>query len=295
MKARDLGELSSFVVVAKEKSFRRAAAQLNVIPSTLSHSMRALEERLGVRLLNRTTRTVALTDAGATLLAQIAPAFEAIRVAVEGVNEARQHPRGTLRINAPRLAANMVLAPVLRRFTQEFPDVKLEIDSDDTIRDIVQAGFDAGIRTGEFIDHDMIATRVSADFRMAIVGSPGYFANNPAPHIPHDLREHRCINYRFPDGTVYRWEFEKDGAPVTVRLEGPLTVNSPDLVVSAALDGIGIAYATEDMVADHLKSGRLTRILEDWSPVFPGYYIFYPSRQVSAALRAFVGVLKKPG
>ncbi len=293
MKARDLGELASFIVVAEEKSFRRAAAKLNVIPSTLSHSMRSLEERLGVRLLNRTTRTVVLSEAGAALLAEITPAFEAIRSAVEGVSEARQHPSGTIRVNAPHMAANMVLAPVLRQFTRDFPEVSLEIDLDETVKDIVKAGFDAGIRTGEFIDQDMIATRVSEDFTMAIVGSPAYFAENPVPRIPHDLQRHRCINYRFPDGTVYRWEFEKDRAPLTIRLDGPLTVNSADLVLSAALDGVGIAYATEAMVDDHIASGRLVRVLRDWSPTFPGYYLFYPSRQITAAMRALIDVLKR--
>jgi DNA-binding transcriptional LysR family regulator len=293
MKANEFSELSAFIAVAEERNFRRAAARLNVIPSTLSHAIRSLEERLGVRLLNRTTRTVVPTEAGAALLAEISPAFDAIKDAVERVKEHRASPHGTVRINASQMAANLVLVPILKKFTAQYPDVSLEIDVNETVPDIVRAGFDAGIRTGEFIDQDMVAVRVSQDFRMAIVGSPEYFRDHPVPDSPHDLRGHRCINYRFPDGNVYRWEFEKDGQPITVRLDGPLTVNSADLVLSSTLDGIGLAYATEEMVQPFLASGRLQRVLENWSPTFPGYYLFYPNRrQLSAAMVALVDTLR---
>jgi DNA-binding transcriptional LysR family regulator len=293
VKANEFSELNAFIAVAEERNFRRAAARLNVIPSTLSHAIRSLEESLGVRLLNRTTRTVVPTEAGAALLAEISPAFDIVKDAVERVKEHRASPKGTVRINASQLAANLVLVPILKTFTARYPDVSLEIDINETVPDIVRAGFDAGIRTGEFIDQDMVAVRVSEDFRMAIVGSPDYFRDHPIPESPHDLTGHRCINYRFPDGNVYRWEFEKDGRPITVRLDGPLTVNSADLVLSSTLDGIGLAYATEGMVQPHIKTGRLVRVLEDWSPTFPGYYLFYPTRrQLSAAMVALVDSLR---
>lgn len=293
MRANELAELSAFVAVAEERSFRRAAARLNLMPSTLSHSMRSLEERLGVRLLNRTTRTVSPTDAGQALLAQIAPAFAKIETAVEGVNAFRAKPHGTVRLNVPHMAATMVLAPIVRRFALDYPDVTLEVAANDAFLDIVSERFDAGIRLGESLERDMIAVRVSPDFRTAIVCSPDYLARHPAPETPQDLHRHRCIGYRAASGTIYRWEFERNGEPVVVQVSGPLVVDAPDLMISAALDGVGLAYATESAVAEHLASGRLARVLEDWSPTFPGFFLYYPGRrQTSAALRALVDMLR---
>lgn len=293
MRASELAELSAFVAVAEARSFRRAAARLNLTPSTLSHSLRSLEERLGVRLLNRTTRTVSPTDAGHALLKQIAPAFASIETAVEGINAFRLKPHGTIRLNVPHLAATMVLAPVLRRFALDYPDVTLEVAANDAFIDIVDEGFDAGIRLGESLDQDMTAVRVSPDFRTAIVGSPDYFTRHPVPATPHDLQTQPCIGYRAASGILYRWEFEKDGRPLTVQVSGPLVIDAPSLMISAALDGVGLAYATESVVADHLASGRLIRVLEDWSPSFPGFYLYYPGRrQISAALRVLAEMLR---
>jgi DNA-binding transcriptional LysR family regulator len=293
MRANELAELSAFVAVAEARSFRRAAARLNLTPSTLSHALRSLEERLGVRLLNRTTRTVSPTEAGHALLKQIAPAFASIETAVESVNAFRNKPHGTIRLNVPHLAATMVLAPVLRRFALDYPDVTLEVAANDAFIDIVDEGFDAGIRLGESLDQDMTAVRVSPDFKTAIVGSPDYFTRHPVPETPHDLQNQPCIGYRAASGTLYRWEFEKDGKPLTVQVSGPLVIDAPGLMISAALDGVGLAYATESVVADHLASGRLIRVLEDWSPSFPGFYLYYPGRrQTSAALRVLVEMLR---
>jgi DNA-binding transcriptional LysR family regulator len=293
MRANEFAELTAFVAVAEARSFRRAATRLNLTPSTLSHSLRALEERLGVKLLNRTTRTVSTTDAGRALLAELAPAFANIETAVEGVNAYRARPHGAVRLNVPHMAAIMVLAPILGRFAREYPDVMLEIAANDAFIDIVREGFDAGIRLGESLDQDMIALRVSPDFRTAIVGSPDYFETHPAPETPHDLHKHLCIGYRAARGDLYRWEFEKDGKPLAVQVAGPLIIDSPSLLVSAALDGVGLAFATESVVADHLASGRLIRILEDWSPSFTGFFLYYPGRrQTSAALRALLAMVR---
>lgn len=293
MRANELAELTAFVAVAEERSFRRAAARLNLMPSTLSHSLRTLEERLGVKLLNRTTRTVSPTDAGNSLLAEIAPAFASIETAVEGINAFRAKPHGTVRLNVPHMAATMVLSPVVGRFARDYPDVTLEIAANDAFIDIVREGYDAGIRLGESLDQDMVAVRVSSDFKAAIVGSPDYFAVHPIPETPHDLQKHLCIGYRAAAGTLYRWEFEKHGKPLTVQVSGPLIIDAPDLMISAVLDGVGLAFATEQAVGEQLTSGRLVRVLEDWSISFPGFFLYYPGRrQTSAALRALIETLR---
>jgi DNA-binding transcriptional LysR family regulator len=293
MRANELAELTAFVAVAEERSFRRAAARLNLMPSTLSHSLRSLEERLGVKLLNRTTRTVSPTDAGHSLLAEIAPAFASIETAVEGINAFRAKPHGVVRLNVPHMAAAMVLGPIVGRFAKNYPDVTLEVAANDAFIDIVREGFDAGIRLGESLDQDMVAVRVSPDFKSAIVGSPAYFARYPIPGTPHDLQEHLCIGYRAAAGTLYRWEFEKNGKPLTVQVSGPLIIDAPDLMISAALDGVGLAFATEQAISGHLASGRLVRVLEDWSLSFPGFFLYYPGRrQTSAALRALIETIR---
>jgi DNA-binding transcriptional LysR family regulator len=293
MRANEFAELTAFVTVAEERSFRRAAARLNLTPSTLSHSLRALEERLGVRLLNRTTRAVSPTPAGQGLIDQLTPSLAGLKAAVEGVNAFKNRPHGTVRLNVPHMAAAMVLAPALRRFSLEYPDITLEIAASDAFIDIVRAGFDAGVRLGESIAQDMRAVRVSADFKTAIVGSPDYFKRYPAPKTPYDLNDHLCIGYRAAGGTLYRWEFEKRRKPLSVQVKGPLIVDTPTLLFSAALDGVGLAYGTEIAIADHLLAGRLIQVLKDWSPSFPGFYLYYPGRlRSSAALRALMHMLR---
>jgi DNA-binding transcriptional LysR family regulator len=296
MKTNELAELTAFVAVAEEKSFRRAAARLNLTPSTLSHSLRTLEERIGVRLLNRTTRTVSTTEAGQALLARIGPAFFAIESAMEAVNVFRDKPHGTVRLSVPVLAARMVLAPVLGRFAQTYPDVKLEIAANDGFVDIVRDGFDAGIRLGESLDQDMIAMPVTGEFRTAVVASPGYFSSRPPPQKPQDLREHLCIGQRgISSGALYRWEFEKDGEALALAVDGPLVLDNHDLTVAAALDGVGIACTVESVAAPHIEAGRLVRVLADWCPRYPGFFLYYPGRrQVSGALHALLEMLRRP-
>jgi DNA-binding transcriptional LysR family regulator len=294
MRANELTELTAFMVIAQELSFRRAAARLNLTPSTLSHSLRALEERLGVRLLNRTTRTVSPTDAGRMLLETIAPAFASIETAVEDVNAFRTRPHGTLRVNVPLMAATTVLAPRLGAFARQFPDVTLEVAVNDGFVDIVRHGFDAGIRLGESLDQDMTAVRVSPDLRVAVVGSPDYLAKHTAPVVPHDLQHHLCIGYRMiTSGVLYRWEFEKDAQKLAVQVSGPLVVDTLDLMISASLDGVGLANVPESSVAEHLHSGKLVRVLDDWCTPFPGFFLYYAGRrQTSAALRALIATLR---
>ncbi|MFT3691201.1 LysR family transcriptional regulator [Paenirhodobacter sp.] len=294
MRTGDFGELAAFVAIAEEGGFRRAAARLNLTPSTLSHSLRSLEEKLGVRLVSRTTRTVALTEAGEALLRQIGPAFARIETAVETINTFRDHPAGTVRISVPRAVAARVLVPKFRAFSDRYPDVTLEVAAENGFVDIVKQGFDAGIRLGESLDRDMIAVRVTPDLRAAVVAAPDYLARFPAPETPRDLHRHACIGWRQPgSGALYRWEFAKDGQALSVAVTGPLILNDPDLMVDAALSGVGLAYATEQHVADHLAAGRLIRVLEDWCPPYPGFFLYYPGRrQPPAALRALVEMLR---
>jgi DNA-binding transcriptional LysR family regulator len=273
-----LDVLTAFAAVAEERSFTKAAARLGVSTSALSHAMRGLEERLGVRLLARTTRSVAPTEAGEQLLAQVGPALGDIRTALDGIGRLRERPAGRLRVVMPRLAASMVLLPRLARFAREYPDVVLDVTTDSGPVDIVAARFDAGIDIGEFIQRDMVAVRVSADQRAAIVASPAYFKAHPKPRKPQDLLQHRCIGCRH--GTaLYRWEFEKGGKEVTVGPPGPVVLDDVDLMVRAALDGVGIAFTFEEQVASLLARRRLVRVLEDWCPPWPGYFIYYPSRR----------------
>lgn len=296
MRTGDLGELAAFVAIAEEGGFRRAAARLNLTPSTLSHSLRSLEGKLGVRLVSRTTRTVALTEAGHALLRRIGPAFASIETAVETVNDFRDHPAGTIRVSVPRTVAARVLAPKFRAFTERYPDVTLEIAAENGFVDIVRQGFDAGIRLGESLERDMIAVRVTPDLATAVVASPDYFARFPPPETPRDLHRHRCVGWRrIGSGALYRWEFEKDGRALSVAVNGPLVLDDPDLMVEAALDGVGLAYSTEQHIGGHLASGRLVRVLEDWCPPYPGFFLYYPSRrQAPAALRALVDMLRMP-
>jgi DNA-binding transcriptional LysR family regulator len=295
MPREELSVLAAFAVVADERSFTRAAVRLGVSTSAVSHSIRALEERLGVRLLARTTRNVAPTDAGERLLAQLRPALDGIEAALNEVGRLRERPAGTIRLIAPPVAIAMTVSPKLARFARDYPDVVLDITTeDDSRRDLIAARFDAGIHLGEFLQRDMVAVRVSGQQRAAIVAAPSYFDSRPKPKTPRDLTAHRCIRYRMgTGGPVYRWEFEKRGKPVTVSVSGPLIVNDVELTLRAALDGIGLAFALEEHAAGHIARGELVRVLEDWCPPFDGFFLYYPSRrQQPAALRALVDALR---
>jgi DNA-binding transcriptional LysR family regulator len=278
MSTDSLDVLAAFVAVAEERSFTKAAVRLGVSTSALSHAIRGLEERLGVRLLARTTRSVAPTEAGDQLLAQVGPALGHIRTALHGIGRLRERPAGRVRVVMPRLAASMVLLPKLARFTREYADVILDVTTESRPVDIVAERFDAGIELGEFIQRDMIAVRVSPDQRAAIVASPAYFKKHTKPREPQDLLKHRCIGCRHGEA-LYRWEFEKRGREVTVGVSESIVLDDVDLMVRAALDGVGIAFTFEEQVRPLLAKRRLLRVLEDWCPPFPGYFIYYPSRR----------------
>ena len=294
MNGDEFGLLRAFSVVADERSFTRAAGKLGVSPSALSHAIRKLEERVGVRLLARTTRSVAPTQAGLSLLERVRPALTEIETSLDDLALTRDRPAGSLRLLASKMALRLVLAPKLIAFAQAHPDVALEIVSDSSSVDLVAAEFDAGVHVGEYIEQDMISVRVSPDQRAAIVGSPGYLASRPVPKSPRDLTRHRCIGYRMGRG-IYRWEFEKRGRSLSVNVPWSMTVDDLDLLTSAAVHGLGLAYLFEDSAAKHLASGSLVRVLEDWCPPFPGYFLYYPhARQKSAALAALVTALRMP-
>ena len=294
MRGAEYADLASFVAVAQALSFRRASARLGLSPSALSHAIRELEARLGARLLNRTTRSVALTDAGRALFDRLQPAFSDIADAVEAVQAYQDRPSGTVRLNLPKLAAHSVLAPTFGRFARTYPEVRLEVTVDDGLTDIVAGGFDAGVRPGEQLQRDMVAVRITPDLRTAVVGSPAYFTGHPAPARPEDLQDHACINYRWSgSGAVYRWPFVRAGEAFKVQVEGPLTLNDTDLILAAALDGAGLACLLEDRVGPDLAAGRLVRVLESWSPTFPGFYLYYAGRrQTPPALRALIDFLR---
>ena len=293
MMPNDLSALPAFLAVAEERSFTRAAKRLGVSASAMSHAMRALEEGIGVRLLTRTTRSVALTDAGLDLIAQLRPALTDIEAALDRVSGLRNKPAGRVRLLVPRLAASTALAPKLGQFARDYPDIVLEVTTNDSRMDIVAAGFDAGIQFGEYIEKDMIAVRVSADLRPVIVGSPSYFKSHGRPKLPRDLLRHRCINFRHGDAGLYRWEFEKGKKSLAVAVSGPLVLDDLDLVIRAAIDEVGLAYMSEQNAAPHLASGALVRVLEDWCQPFPGFFLYYPSRhQQPPALSALIKVLR---
>jgi DNA-binding transcriptional LysR family regulator len=293
MATDDLGALSMFLAVAEERSFTKAAKRLGITPSAVSHAMRDLEEEIGVRLLSRTTRSVAPTVPGEHLLKRVQPAFTEIRDALGQVSRSRNKPAGRVRLLAPRLAVKTVLARTIGRFVRDYPDITLEVTTDDSRMDIVAGGFDAGIHFGEYIEKDMIAVRVSPDQRPAIVGSPSYFESHAKPRSPRDLIQHRCINFRHGSAGVYRWEFEKGRKPLSVAVNGPLIVDDLELVISAAVDGVGLAYMSEEHGAEPLASGALVKVLEDWCQPYPGFFLYYPSRRNQpAALAALINTLR---
>jgi len=289
-----LTDLETFAAVARHRSFRRAAVERAVSPSQISQTVRRLEERLGVRLLNRTTRSVMPTQAGEQLLAGLAPAFAGIADAVERVNSFRETPSGTLRINAPRPAAYALVAPVVADFLAAYPGIALEIAADDALIDIVAEGFDAGIRFGENVAQDMIAVPLGPPQRMIVVASPKHLKRHGRPREPGDLVDRDLIRLRFPNGVIFPWEFEKDGRALTVVPSGRLTVNDPTMQLRAAIDGAGFAFMFEDFVRPALKAGRLVTVLDDWCPEFPGPFLYYSSRRhVPAALRAFIDFMRE--
>ncbi|MCS2161576.1 LysR family transcriptional regulator [Scandinavium sp. H11S7] len=295
MRTNELGELTAFVAVAEERSFRRAAARLNLTSSTLSHSLRSLEERLGVRLLNRTTRTVSPTAAGLALLEKIAPAFSTIAEAVEDVNAFRQHPHGRLRINSSRIAYQMVLEPMFQDFCRNFPDITLEISLNDSFVDIIKEGFDVGIRLRSHIPQDMNVVRITQDLTAAVYGSPDYFHRFPLPQTPQDLQQHLCIGRReIASGNLYRWEFFKDGKHVAIPVHGPLVLDTVDMMTDIALQGIGLVYAPDcEKNRQHVAAGRLIRVLADWSPTVPGFCLYFSGhRQMPAALKALISAIR---
>lgn len=294
MKRDDLYDLAAFAIVAEKASFTRAAAELGMSQSALSHAIKSLEERMGVRLLSRTTRSVSVTDAGETLLRSLSPALAEISFAVDAVGALRGKASGSLRITATKHAVSHVLMPVLPGFLEANPDIQLEMIVDDRLMDIVAERIDAGIRFGDIVEKDMIAVRIGPDIRLAVVGAPSYFEKNPALDTPRQLADHRCINYRhIRSGGLHAWDFEEDGRPFQVRVSGPLVFNNTDLIREAALAGQGLAYVYEDDVAADLAGGRLVRTLEKWCPTYPGYYLYHPSRRQSPpALSAFIAALR---
>jgi len=293
MERNDLSTLAVFLAVAEERSFTRAAKRLGVSPSAMSHAIRGLEEDIGVRLLSRTTRSVAPTEAGERLLTRLRPALTDVQDVLDQLSGLRDKPVGRVRLLVPRLAGTTVLGPKLAKFTHDYPDVVLDITADDSRLDIVAGGFDVGIHFGEYIQKDMIAVRVSKDHRAAIVGAPAYFESHPKPKTPHDLLSHKCVNFRHGSAGVYRWEFDKGKKSLSVAVNGPLIVDDVETLVRAAIDGVGLAFVSDERVSPQLASGELIRVLEDWCQPFPGFFLYYPSRrQQPAALAALINALR---
>lgn len=294
MKRDELNDLAAFVVVANEMSFTRAASKLGISASALSHAMKALEERLGLQLLARTTRKVSTTEAGSRLLQTLRPAFEDISTALIALSNLRDKPAGTLRITMPRHAAMSVLWPMMPDFLAAHPDIRIEMTIDEGLTDIIESRYDAGIRFGEKVAKDMVAVRVSHDLRWAVVGSPAYFTNHPLPNTPQDLVDHRCINYRFATSEgLYLWEFEQDERLFQLRVDGNLIFNDGELILAAALAGQGLGYLLEDQITAHVAEGRLIQVLPEWCPTASGYYLYHPNRrQTPSALAALVDALR---
>ena len=280
MRKGDFSELAVFIAVAEEGSFTRAAAKLGLSQSALSYAVRMLEERLKIRLISRTTRSLSLTDAGERLLHSLRPAFDHIDSELAALTALHDKPAGTVRITTFRHAARTVLWPVLTKLLPDYPDIVVEINVDEGLTDIVAGRFDAGIRVGEQVEKDMVAVRVSPDIRMAVIGAPAYFADRAVPLTPRDLSDHKCISYRqSTGGGLYAWEFERDGVELDVRVRGPIVINDNEMLVNAALGGLGLVYTFESQVAQYVADGRLIRVLEDWCAPFPGYHLYYPSRR----------------
>lgn len=294
MQRTNLNDLTAFVTVARERSFTRGAAILGISQSSLSHIIRELEARLGIRLLTRTTRSVSPTDAGERLLNTVGPRLQEIESELSSLGDLREKPSGTVRITSTDYVTDTILWPKLVRFLRSYPDIKVEIITDYGLTDIAAERYDAGVRAGEQIAKDMIAVRIGPDLRMAVVGTPAYFRNRPEPKRPQDLIGHNCINLRLPTlGGLYAWEFEKGDREIRARVEGQLTFNGTSQMLTAALSGFGLAYIPEDLALPYIAKGRLKRVLEDWCPPYTGYHLYYPSRrQPSAAFVLLVEALR---
>jgi len=297
MRRDSMDDLATFALVARERSFTKAAAQLGVSPSALSQKVRILEDWLGVRLLTRTTRSVSPTEAGQRLLATVAPRFDEIRAELDQLSTFRDRPAGTIRITAGNHAAERLLWPRLAPVLRRYPDIALEISIDEGFRDIVADGFDAGVRLGESVERDMIALRIGPDARMIAVATPDYFATRTLPLTPKDLTAHRCINMRFvTSGALYAWEFQKDGQAIRAKVDGQVTFNSASACLQATLDGFGIGFLPEEFVAPAIARGDLVQVLDDWCQPFPGPHLYYPNRrQTSPAFRVILDALRYPG
>lgn len=297
MKRDELGDLVAFLTVAEERSFTRAAARLGTSQSSLSHTVRRLEERMGLRLLTRTTRNVAPTEAGEQLVLTLGPAFNDIRERLDSLTALRQRPAGNIRITASRNAAETILMPAVKTLMEKYPDINIEISIDQKLTDLVAERFDAGVRLGEQVEKDMIAVRIGPELRMVVAGSPEYFTRNPKPETPHDLTRHSCINLRMATlGGLYAWEFERDGRPLNVRVDGQFICNDVPMIIDAAVDGLGLTCLPSDQIDPIVAQGKLVKVLEDWCPPFPGYHLYYPSRRhASSAFALLVDALRYRG
>ena len=297
MRREELVDLNAFAAVAEERSFTRAAAKLGTSQSALSYTVRRLEERLGVRLLARTTRSVAPTEAGERLLRALTPALDQIGAEMASLSALRDRPSGMIRITSAEHPAETILWPAIARLMPDYPDIKFEINVDYSLTDIVAQRFDAGVRIGEQVDKDMVAIPIGPDIRLGVLGSPAYFAGRPKPEIPQDLVSHNCINLRLPtSGGLYVWEFEKDGRELNVRVDGQLVFSRMEFIVRAAREGLGLAFIPLDQAAPYLDDGSLVQVLEDWCPPFPGYHLYYPShRQPSPAFAVLIEALRYEG
>ncbi|HEX4551010.1 LysR family transcriptional regulator [Pseudomonas sp.] len=295
MRDQEFGHLRAFFAVARERNFSRAAQALGVSPSALSQTIKGLEERLGVRLLNRTTRSVSTTEAGARLFERLGEIFADLDAALEQLNDYRDTPVGTLRICAPQVAMLHFIQPILPAFQTAYPDIKLELTTDDSTADIVAQGYDAAIRLGEFIEQDMVALKLSEPLTQIAIASPDYLQGKTRPHTPADLLDHRCVNWRRSgESGLYKWRFFRDGLPFELSVKGSLVVSDCAVAMQSALDGLGITVWIREWIKDELDSGALVALLEEWSTPFPAFYLYYPSnRQMSSALQAFIGALRK--
>ena len=293
MARETVNDLIALMTVTREGSFTRAAAKLGLSQPALSRTITALEARLGLRLLTRTTRSVAPTEAGERLIQTIGPHFDGIEAALAALTAMRDKPAGNLRITSVEHASDTILLPAIARLLTDYPDIRVEIINEYRLADIVAERYDAGVRLGEQVAKDMIALRIGPDFQLALVGAPSYFARRPRPSTPHDLTSHACINLRLPTpGGLWSWPFTKDGREVKVRAEGPLAFNANPLIIHAALAGLGLAYLPEDLVQDHVAAGRLVRVLTNWSSLLTGYHLYYPNRHPSAAFALLVRALR---
>jgi len=289
-------ELQAVLAVASHQNFRRAAVALGMSPSALSHAVAALEHRMGVRLFNRTTRSVSLSEAGEQFVARVRPALGEISAAMEAANAFRDSPTGTLRISAAEGGAAMILEPVILEYLRRYPEMRLDLNTEGRFIDIAAEGFDAGLRLADDVPQDMVAVRCSDKLRLIVVGSPAYFKTHGKPKVPDDLTKHVCIRGRLPSGTIYRWEFEKRGEQRRIEVDGPLGLDNHNLMVAAAVDGFGLAWTWSNgpSVPEHLAAGRLLSVLDDWSPGFPGLAVYYPAhRHMSAGLRAFIDLVRE--